>query len=71
MICTQREALTRLGVGASPELGARPAYDLAHRDPRAYLASLARAGEAAELRSAGGLGGFFWVAHGVGMAPPW
>ena len=67
VICTQREALTRLGVGASPELGARPAYDLAHRDPRAYLAALARAGEAAELTAREGLGSFLWLAQAVDL----
>lgn len=65
-VLRQREALGRLGVS-----GRRPDAALARRDPAGYVRALARAGEAAELRSAGGLGGFFWVAHGVGMAPPW
>lgn len=58
---TQREALARLGV-----TGARPPLTLAGSDPLAYLAALARAGEAAELLDPAGFGGFGWVLHPVG-----
>jgi SAM-dependent MidA family methyltransferase len=52
----QREALTRLGVE-----GTRPPLELAHEDPPQYLADLARASEAAELRARGGWGDFWWI----------
>jgi SAM-dependent MidA family methyltransferase len=52
----QRDALARLGVD-----GTRPALELAHEDPPRYLAELARASEAAELRARGGWGDFWWV----------
>lgn len=58
---TQRDALRALGV--TPH---RPEPDLASRDPRAYLAGLAAAGEAGELLDPGGLGAFGWVLHPVG-----
>ncbi|MFE9426650.1 SAM-dependent methyltransferase [Kitasatospora sp. NPDC006697] len=62
---TQREALHALGVS-----GARPPLELAGRDPAGYLRALAAAGEAAELTSAGGLGGFGWLAQAVRMPVP-
>lgn len=52
----QRDALARLGVD-----GTRPDLELAHTDPPRYLADLARASEAAELRARGGWGDFWWV----------
>jgi SAM-dependent MidA family methyltransferase len=52
----QRDALARLGVD-----GTRPPLDLAHADPPGYLADLARASEAAELRARGGWGDFWWI----------
>ena len=52
----QRDALTRLGVN-----GARPPLELADSDPTRYLAELARASEAAELRARGGWGDFWWI----------
>ena len=52
----QRDALGRLGVE-----GSRPPLSLASDDPPAYLQQLSRAGEAAELRSRGGWGDFWWV----------
>lgn len=58
---TQREALGLLGVS-----GRRPDLALASTDPARYLALLQSAGEAAELRDAGGLGGFGWVLTAVG-----
>ena len=62
---SQREALRRLGVG-----GERPDHALAGRDPAGYLRALARAGQAAELTAAGGLGGFGWLVQGVRVPPP-
>ena len=67
VMCTQREALTRLGVGSCPELGARPDHELARRDPPAYLAALARTGQAAELTAREGLGSFTWLAQAVDL----
>jgi SAM-dependent MidA family methyltransferase len=52
----QRDALPALGVD-----GTRPPLDLATSDPSGYVAALARAGEAAELRARGGWGDFWWL----------
>lgn len=52
----QRDALAQLGLD-----GGRPALDLAHSDPAAYLAALGRAGEVGELVATGGLGDFWWI----------
>jgi len=57
-LTTQRRALRALGL-----TGARPPITLAHRDPRAYVAALRRAGEEAELIDPTGLGGFGWLAQ--------
>ncbi|MFC0038252.1 SAM-dependent methyltransferase [Actinomadura rayongensis] len=65
VLTTQRAALRALGI-----TGARPPLDLAHRDPRGYLAALSVAGEDAELTDPGGLGGFGWLAQSVGIAIP-
>ncbi|HEX6755992.1 MAG TPA: SAM-dependent methyltransferase [Mycobacteriales bacterium] len=62
---TQRAALSGLGV-----TGRRPPIELARSDPPAYLAALARAGEAAELTATAGLGGFGWLVQGVGVRVP-
>jgi SAM-dependent MidA family methyltransferase len=51
----QREALKALGAG-----GGRPPVALATTDPAGYVRALARAGEAAELTDAEGLGGHWW-----------
>ena len=53
LMTTQRDALRDLGVD-----GRRPAYD---GDPQAFVAALSRAGDAAELLDAHGLGGFVWL----------
>ncbi|MFJ8468326.1 SAM-dependent methyltransferase [Streptomyces swartbergensis] len=58
----QREALHALGLS-----GARPPLTLASTDPAAYVRALARAGEAAELTAAGGLGDFGWLVQPVGI----
>jgi len=55
-VLSQREALSQLGVRAI-----RPDLSLATSDPARYVAELSRAGEAAELTAAGGLGDFSWV----------
>ncbi len=65
LLTTQRDALRALGLS-----GARPPLDLAHRDPRAYLAALCHAGEDAELIDPAGLGGFGWLAQTVGIPLP-
>ena len=62
---TQRKALRALGVDA-----ARPPLVLSTTDPMAYLAALARAGEAAELLDPGGLGGFGWLVVSRGPTLP-
>jgi SAM-dependent MidA family methyltransferase len=61
----QRDALRDLGVS-----GARPALDRATEDPAGYVAALSRAGEAAELTGAGGLGDFWWVVGVTGVPDP-
>ncbi|MBA9001497.1 SAM-dependent methyltransferase [Thermomonospora cellulosilytica] len=58
VLTTQRRVLRALGL-----TGARPPIHLAHRDPRAYVHALRRAGEEAELIDPAGLGGFGWLAQ--------
>lgn len=65
VLTTQRATLRALGL-----TGARPPIDLAHRDPRAYLAELCKAGEGAELTDPSGLGGFGWLAQATGIPIP-
>lgn len=67
VLTTQRTALRALGL-----TGARPPIDLAHRDPRAYVAALCHAGEDAELTDPSGLGGFTWLAQSkhIPLPPP-
>ena len=66
VLTTQRAALRALGLDAAP-----PSHDLAARDPGAYLAALARAGEGAELLARDGLGGFGWLLQSRGpLLPP-
>lgn len=52
----QRDVLADLGL-----TGRRPDIARASTDPRGYLRDLTRAGEAAELTAAGGLGDFYWL----------
>ncbi|MEV8316063.1 SAM-dependent methyltransferase [Streptomyces sp. NPDC059900] len=61
-LLTQRAALHALGVS-----GGRPPLSLASGDPAAYVRALTRAGEAAELTAAGGLGDFGWLVQPVGI----
>jgi len=64
-ISTQRAALRALGVD-----GGRPPRELASTDPAAYLRALSAAGAAAELTDPTGLGGHWWLLHGVGVDLP-
>ncbi len=63
-LVTQRRALRALGVD-----GTRPPLALATSDPAGYLHALAGAGAAAELTDPAGLGGHWWLLHGVGIDP--
>ncbi|WP_344949201.1 SAM-dependent methyltransferase [Actinomadura miaoliensis] len=65
LLTTQREALRALGL-----TGTRPPVEMAHSDPRAYVAALCAAGEDAELIDPDGLGGFGWLAQTVGIDMP-
>jgi hypothetical protein len=62
-VLTQRDALRALGIA-----GARPPLTLASTRPAEYVRALARAGEAAELTAAGGLGDFGWLLQPVGLS---
>lgn len=62
-LLTQREALHALGI-----TGERPPLTLASTHPSEYVRALARAGEAAELTAAGGLGDFGWLVQPVALA---
>jgi SAM-dependent MidA family methyltransferase len=64
-VLTQRDALRALGI-----TGARPPLSLASTQPAEYVRALARAGEAAELTAAGGLGDFGWLLQPVGVDGP-
>jgi len=57
---SQREALGSLGTATD-----LPSYD---GDGAAYLAELSATGDAAELLSRNGLGGFTWLGHGIGLS---
>jgi SAM-dependent MidA family methyltransferase len=61
----QREALTALGVDATP-----PPRSLATSDPRGYLARLQAANGAAELLDRRSLGSFGWLVRPVDVADP-
>lgn len=62
-VLAQRDALRALGI-----TGARPPLALASTHPAEYVRALARAGEAAELTAAGGLGDFGWLLQPVGVS---
>ncbi|MEO7422107.1 MAG: SAM-dependent methyltransferase [Ornithinibacter sp.] len=55
-VLTQREALRGLGL-----TGRLPSHALARKDPRGYLAAVARASSEGALMRPDGLGGFWWV----------
>lgn len=65
LLTTQRQALQGLGLS-----GARPPIEMAHHDPRGYVAALCAAGEDAELIDPSGLGSFGWLAQTVTMPMP-
>ncbi|WP_416237289.1 SAM-dependent methyltransferase [Streptomyces marinisediminis] len=65
LLLSQRTALTRLGVAAG-----RPPLALARTDPAGYVRALARAGEAAELLDATGLGAHHWLSEPVAIPDP-
>ncbi|MFI0540326.1 SAM-dependent methyltransferase [Streptomyces sp. WSLK1-3] len=64
-LLAQRDALRALGL-----TGTRPPLSLASAQPAEYLRALTRAGEAAELTAAGGLGHFGWLLQPVGLDGP-
>jgi SAM-dependent MidA family methyltransferase len=64
-IIGQRAALKALGVD-----GGRPPLALASTDPAAYLRALGNSGAAAELTDPSGLGGHWWLVHGIGIDVP-
>jgi SAM-dependent MidA family methyltransferase len=63
-LITQRTALRALGVD-----GARPPLDRARTDPAGYVRALSAASAAAELLDPAGLGGHWWLLHGIGVEP--
>ncbi len=66
VLSTQRAVFHSLGI-----TGGRPDLTLASTDPRGYLRALSQASAATELTDPHGLGGFGWLAQGVGLpAPP-
>jgi SAM-dependent MidA family methyltransferase len=64
-LVSQRDALRALGVD-----GARPPLSLAATDPTGYVRALSAAGAAAELTDPAGLGGHWWLLHGIGVPVP-
>jgi SAM-dependent MidA family methyltransferase len=62
---TQRAALQSLGIS-----GVRPPIALASSDPRGYVRALSQAAAGGELTDPSGLGGFGWLAQGVGVPFP-
>lgn len=65
VLTTQRAVFHSLGM-----TGGRPDLALASTDPRGYLRALSQASAAAELTDPLGLGGFGWLAQGVGVPIP-
>ena len=64
VLIQQRTALKALGVD-----GARPPLARAGTDPAGYLRALSVAGASAELLDPAGLGGHWWLLHGIGIDP--
>ena len=62
-VLTDQRSMLHTLLGATPP----PPYDLATREPAAYLAALSRASQAADLTRSDGLGGFGWLLQGVGV----
>jgi SAM-dependent MidA family methyltransferase len=65
-VLTDQRSMLHTLLGATPP----PPYDLATREPAAYLAALSRASQAADLTRSDGLGGFGWLMQGVGVPRP-
>jgi SAM-dependent MidA family methyltransferase len=65
-VLTDQRSMLKTLLGATPP----PPYDLATREPAAYLAALARSSQAAELTRGDGLGGFGWLVQGIGVPKP-
>ena len=65
-VLTDQRSMLHTLLGATPP----PPYDLATREPAAYLAALSRASQAADLTRSHGLGGFGWLLQGVGVPKP-
>jgi len=65
VVTTQHAAMRALVEAPAP-----PSYEDARRDPAGALGALSLAGEWGELTDPGGLGGFGWVVHGVGVELP-
>jgi hypothetical protein len=65
-VLTDQRSMLHTLLGATPP----PPYDLATREPAAYLAALSRASQAADLTRSDGLGGFGWLLQGVGVPKP-
>lgn len=65
VLTAQRPALRALGVR-----GELPPHHLAGSDPAGYLRAVGAASQAAELLDPGGLGGFSWLVHAVGVELP-
>jgi SAM-dependent MidA family methyltransferase len=63
-LISQRTALRALGID-----GTRPPLDHARSDPGGYLRALSAASAAAELLDPAGLGGHWWLLHGIGIDP--
>jgi SAM-dependent MidA family methyltransferase len=64
LLVSQRTALRALGID-----GARPSLDRARTDPAGYVRALSAASAAAELLDPAGLGGHWWLLHGIGIEP--
>jgi SAM-dependent MidA family methyltransferase len=62
-VLTDQRSAVRALIGAPQP----PSYDLAVREPAAYLAALSRVSHAADLTRRDGLGGFGWLVQGVGV----
>ena len=65
-VLTDQRSMLHTLLGATPP----PPYDLATREPAAYLAALSRASQAADLTRSDGLGGFGWLLQGIGVPKP-
>jgi hypothetical protein len=65
-VLTDQRSMLHTLLGATPP----PPYDLATREPAAYLAALSRASQASDLARSDGLGGFGWLLQGIGVPKP-